>query len=90
MADIPSIWRLNGIHGRSDFAPNGKSAEMQWYWHENFPLKSNSYDQLWKYKKDVVYLVLKEMASLNGTIPIAVREEMVLTQAENTKRKKKP
>ncbi|KFH70844.1 hypothetical protein MVEG_03691 [Podila verticillata NRRL 6337] len=51
VADNPSIWRLNGIHGRSVFALNGKSAETRWRWHESFPLKSNSYDQLWKYKR---------------------------------------
>ncbi|GJJ68189.1 hypothetical protein EMPS_00535 [Entomortierella parvispora] len=86
----PSIWVLNGVRGRRVFALNGKSANTVWRWRandRNFPLKPNSYDAQWKFKKDVVYQVLKVMLELDSSTPLAVREETALTAVEKAQGK---
>ncbi|KAF9122303.1 hypothetical protein BGX30_002084 [Mortierella sp. GBA39] len=84
----PSIWSLNGVRGRRVFALHGKSANTTWRYRENhddFKLKPNSYDAQWKFKKDVVYQVLKAMLELDSNFPLTVREEMALSEVEKAK-----
>lgn len=81
----PSIWRLNGVKGRSVFGLNGKAAATQWRWDPSFPCKRNTYDAQWKFKKDIVYMVLEVMLAFDSNIDLAVREEKALVQIEKAK-----